>query len=64
MSLILDLCQTDMLRQLRHIPTVGGPSLPILSYIGVYNYYFNNGKTVQEGYDKVQSSRFYYMRFW
>lgn len=41
--------------QLRHIPTVGGPSLPILSFLGVYSYYFRHRETLQKGYNKVSS---------
>lgn len=41
------------LRQLRHIPTFGGPAFPILSYIGTYSYIKNPQRLLQEGYDKV-----------
>ncbi|KAJ3543507.1 hypothetical protein NM688_g5847 [Phlebia brevispora] len=43
---------------LRHIPTVGGPSFPVLSYIGVYNFVHNGRKLLQEGYDKYKGGMF------
>lgn len=48
---------TDRL-QLRHFPTIGGPSFPILSYIGVFNYYYRNKATLQKGYDQASSLLF------
>ena len=38
---------------MRDIPTVGGPSLPLLSYIGALRSFTNAVDIVQEGYTKV-----------
>ncbi|KAF7792531.1 hypothetical protein EIP86_003572 [Pleurotus ostreatoroseus] len=40
-------------RSLRSIPTVGGPSAPLLSYIGAYNYVHNSVAILQEGTFKI-----------
>ena len=40
--------------QLRHIPTVGGPAIPVLSNIGSLNYLLNSSALLQKGYDKVR----------
>lgn len=39
--------------QLRHIPTEGGPSLPILSFIGLYNFLTHGREIIQRGYQQV-----------
>ncbi|KAF7792530.1 hypothetical protein EIP86_003571 [Pleurotus ostreatoroseus] len=44
--------------RLRTIPTVGGPSAPILSYIGSYNYIHHSRSILQEGYDKYKGGMF------
>ena len=40
--------------QLRHIPTLGGPSDPILSFWSAINYIFNSTHILREGYEKVR----------
>ena len=40
-------------RQLNAIPTVGGPSVPLLSYIGAFKFLFRAQELIQSGYDKV-----------
>ncbi|KAI0721403.1 cytochrome P450 [Cerioporus squamosus] len=37
---------------LRHVPTAGGPSIPLLSYIAAYSYARHPEEVLQEGYDK------------
>lgn len=39
--------------KLAHIPTVGGPSFPILSYIGAVRYLLHAPEILEEGYAKV-----------
>ena len=39
--------------QLNSIPTLGGPSVPILSYLSAINYTLNSRKILREGYEKV-----------
>jgi hypothetical protein len=39
--------------QLRHIPTVGASSLPLLSYIGGGKYFDHGLEILQEGYERV-----------
>lgn len=43
--------------KLAHIPTVGGPSFPILSYIGAVRYLFHAPDILEEGYAKVSYSQ-------
>ncbi|KAI0814828.1 cytochrome P450 [Irpex lacteus] len=43
---------------LRAIPTVGGSSLPILSYLGAFNYVNNAKALLQEGYDMYKGRTF------
>ncbi|KAH9921475.1 cytochrome P450 [Epithele typhae] len=43
---------------LHAIPTVGGPSLPILSLISVYNFIFRGHELIMEGYQKYYGSAF------
>lgn len=40
--------------KLYHIPTVGGTSLPLLSYIGARRFVRQSKDIVQEGYRKVR----------
>ncbi|KZT08258.1 cytochrome P450 [Laetiporus sulphureus 93-53] len=49
--------------QLRHIPTVGGPSLPILSYFGALNYLFHAADILQEGYTRYKDGIFKHAEF-
>ncbi|KAJ3556992.1 hypothetical protein NM688_g1715 [Phlebia brevispora] len=42
----------------RHLPTVGGPSAPLLSYIGAHKYVNNAISILQEGYDKYKGGTF------
>jgi hypothetical protein len=42
-----------MYDQLRHIPTVGGPSSPLISYLGSIRLYSDASKLLQEGYKTV-----------
>ena len=44
--------------QLNSIPTMGGPSAPILSYISAYNFLHNAKDILAEGYQKVCPSAF------
>ncbi|PPQ78334.1 hypothetical protein CVT26_007700 [Gymnopilus dilepis] len=44
--------------RLRHIPTVGGSSSIVWSYISAINYYFHGHTMVQEGYEKYYNSVF------
>jgi hypothetical protein len=39
--------------QLSHIPTAGGPSLPLLSYIGSKRFVQHAREILQEGYEKA-----------
>ena len=39
--------------QLRHIPVVGGPSLPVFSYLGAYKFVQSGKEIFQEGYEKA-----------
>ena len=39
--------------EINAIPTVGGPSLPLLSYLGAFNFIQNSSKVIDEGYKKV-----------
>ncbi|KAM5543009.1 hypothetical protein V8D89_003393 [Ganoderma adspersum] len=43
---------------LNNIPTLGGPSAPILSYLAAANYILNSRKILREGYEKFQGSAF------
>ncbi|PSR72585.1 hypothetical protein PHLCEN_2v11578 [Hermanssonia centrifuga] len=43
---------------LRSIPTVGGPSAPLLSYIGSYRFLHHARAMLQEGYDKYKGGMF------
>ncbi|TFY69205.1 hypothetical protein EVJ58_g555 [Rhodofomes roseus] len=43
-------------RALSHIPTAGGPSLPILSYIGAFRGLIDDRQILQEGYAKARIS--------
>ncbi|KAI0765883.1 cytochrome P450 [Trametes elegans] len=43
---------------LRAIPTVGGPSLPLLSYLGVKNFILHGEDVLHEGYHKHYGSAF------
>ncbi|KAI0640040.1 cytochrome P450 [Trametes polyzona] len=43
---------------LYHIPTVGGTSLPLLSYIGAHKFVRNGRKVVEEGYQKYYGRPF------
>ncbi|EJF67303.1 cytochrome P450 [Dichomitus squalens LYAD-421 SS1] len=43
---------------LNTIPTVGGPSLPLLSYLGSYRFFFRAQELIQAGYDKYRGSAF------
>ncbi|KDQ49529.1 hypothetical protein JAAARDRAFT_165601 [Jaapia argillacea MUCL 33604] len=45
-------------RKLDAIPTIGGPSVPLLSYIGAFRFLFGAPKLVQEGYDKFKGAPF------
>jgi hypothetical protein len=44
-------------KQLRHIPSVGSSSWPLLSYLGAKRYFANALQYYQEGYDRVRSCR-------
>ncbi|TFK88882.1 cytochrome P450 [Polyporus arcularius HHB13444] len=43
---------------LRHIPTVGGPSAPILSYWSTINFLLKSQALVKEGYQRFHGSAF------
>ncbi|KAH9914908.1 cytochrome P450 [Epithele typhae] len=43
---------------LRRIPTVGGPSIPLLSYIGAFNFIRDAMRIITEGYQKHHGSVF------
>ena len=43
------------LAQLRHIPTLGGPSDPIFSFWSAINYIFNSTYILREGYERVRA---------
>jgi hypothetical protein len=43
--------------QLRHIPTVGGSSLPGLSHLSGFRFIRHAKETLQEGYEKVCAPR-------
>ncbi|RPD82682.1 cytochrome P450 [Lentinus tigrinus ALCF2SS1-7] len=43
---------------LRRIPTVGGPSIPLLSYLAARKFARSSDKVLQEGYDKYQGTAF------
>jgi hypothetical protein len=43
-----------MYDQLRHIPTVGGPSSPLISYLGSIRLYSDASKMLREGYKTVR----------
>nr|BAD94556.1 cytochrome P450 [Phanerodontia chrysosporium] len=45
-------------KNLRHIPTVGGPSVPILSIVALYNFLANGKKVVLDGYQKFKGRVF------
>ncbi|CCM00817.1 uncharacterized protein FIBRA_02859 [Fibroporia radiculosa] len=47
-------------RKLRHIPTVGGPSLPILSFLGFVRYLVRGHDLIQEGYVRYKGGVFKY----
>lgn len=40
--------------QLSHIPTVGGPSAPILSYWSAVNFFRKPKALLREGYERVR----------
>ncbi|EED82919.1 predicted protein [Postia placenta Mad-698-R] len=44
-------------RNLRHIPTVGGPSNPFLAWIGALRYVSHSAEILREGYAKWSSFR-------
>ena len=44
----------ETLSQFRSIPTVGGPSAPLLSYISAYRFLYNAKEILAEGYQKVR----------
>nr|BAL05129.1 cytochrome P450 [Phanerodontia chrysosporium] len=41
--------------KLRHIPTVGGPAIPILCYIGTFRYLQDPQEILQVGYEKYKA---------
>ncbi|KAI0673763.1 cytochrome P450 [Trametes maxima] len=43
---------------LNSIPTIGGSSLPFLSFVGAFNFMLNSKKLIQEGYRKYYGSVF------
>ncbi|PCH36973.1 cytochrome P450 [Wolfiporia cocos MD-104 SS10] len=43
---------------LSHIPTVGGPSLPLVSYYGAYRFLFHADNIIHEGYTKYKGGLF------
>ncbi|KIP02162.1 hypothetical protein PHLGIDRAFT_32288 [Phlebiopsis gigantea 11061_1 CR5-6] len=43
---------------LRHIPTEGGSSLPLLSYVGAYHFIRDTAGVLQKGYDKYKGKVF------
>ncbi|EKM61752.1 uncharacterized protein PHACADRAFT_248575 [Phanerochaete carnosa HHB-10118-sp] len=45
-------------KNLRHIPTEGGPSLPILSFIGLYNFLTHGREIIQRGYQQHKGRTF------
>nr|BAK09398.1 cytochrome P450 [Postia placenta] len=45
-------------RSLRPIPTVGGPSLPLLRLAGSVRFLFKSAQVLQEGYDKFKGKAF------
>ncbi|EKM49583.1 uncharacterized protein PHACADRAFT_106360 [Phanerochaete carnosa HHB-10118-sp] len=45
-------------KNLRHIPTEGGPSLPILSFVGLYNFLIHGRELLQRGYQKHKGRTF------
>ncbi|GJE99521.1 cytochrome P450 [Phanerochaete sordida] len=45
-------------QNLRHIPTEGGPSLPILSLIGLYNFLSNGPEVLRRGYERHKGGAF------
>ncbi|CCM06932.1 uncharacterized protein FIBRA_09244 [Fibroporia radiculosa] len=62
LSLVL-LCITTYLlgsegRRLSHIPTVGGSSLPLLSYVGAFRTLLYSKDVLQEGYSKYKGGVF------
>ena len=44
-----------ILFKLRHIPTVGGPSIPGLSYLAAFNFLRNAKEVLSAGYEKVRA---------
>ena len=42
--------------QLRAIPTVGGPSAPLLSYLTAFRMLFRSAEILAEGYQKVRNT--------
>ncbi|EJF60310.1 cytochrome P450 [Dichomitus squalens LYAD-421 SS1] len=44
--------------RLQHIPTLGGPSDPVLSYLSAFNYILNSTKILREGYERFKGSAF------
>ena len=52
-SLVHDVPANLHLPKLRHIPTEGGSTLPILSFAGAYHFLHNTADVLQRGYDKV-----------
>ncbi|KAM5539978.1 hypothetical protein V8D89_006481 [Ganoderma adspersum] len=61
---VLLLCPLVVYIWLRHrdplnvIPTVGGPSVPLLSYIGAFKFLFRAQELIQAGYDKYRGTPF------
>ena len=47
-----------ILLQLNAIPTVGGPSAPLLSYIAAFNFMKDGKDLLVQGYQKVRCCRF------
>ncbi|GJE97795.1 cytochrome P450 [Phanerochaete sordida] len=45
-------------KNLRHIPTAGGPPLPIVSYIGLYNFWTNGTQILQHAYRQHKGRAF------
>ncbi|CCM05809.1 uncharacterized protein FIBRA_08043 [Fibroporia radiculosa] len=46
--------------QLGHIPTVGGPSTPLFSYLGSFRFFVRGVSILQEGYTKHKGHLFKY----
>ncbi|GJE87945.1 cytochrome P450 [Phanerochaete sordida] len=54
-AIVLFLNSAWSIWKLRHIPTVGGPALPLFSYIGTFRYLQNRQGLLQEGYDQYKN---------